>query len=164
MGDYVVRQSRYIETEREARRYYQERLAGMRRVVCRGKEVTLFFERAATHVYIEALSDHCPANPVIIRRRIRERVYDERAFCLDRARLMDHIIPAVRYFTFSLPGTSEANRENRLLHGPRLPDGRYLRVVLSPGPRNTWYCKSAYPIEAAKWMELRCAKSAKFPP
>lgn len=134
----------------------------MHRVSCRGREVTLFFEHAAIHVYTEEYQT--PSGLTIVRRRISPEVVEERAFSIDRARLMDHIIPAVRYFTFSLPGTGPENRENRLLHGPRLPDGRYLRVVLSPGPRDTWYCKSAYPIDAAKWMELRGARTAKFPP
>lgn len=164
MGDYVVRRSEYIENLREARRYYEERLSGMRTLQCRGREVVLFFERAAMHVYTEELPDPCPIGAIVIKRRIGPNKYDQRIFCLDRARLMDCILPAVQNFTFSLPGTSATNRENRLLHGPRLPDGRYLRVVLSPGPRGTWYCKSAYPIDSDKWLSLRMAKTAKFPP
>jgi len=125
--------------------------------------VTLFFERAANHVYTVA-ADKASPDATLIKRVIGNGRFDERAFSLDRARLMDHIIPAVRYFTFSIPGTSVENRENRLLHGPQLQDGRYLRVALSPGPRGSWYCKSAYPIEAEEWRRLRSAKTAKFPP
>lgn len=164
MGDYVVCRAEYISNEREARRYYQERYAGMHRVQCRGKEVTIFFEHAATHVYSEEIDGAVPQGATMIRRRLRPGVFEERVFSLDRAQLMDRIIPAIVNFTFSLPGTSADNRENRLLHGPRLPDGRYLRVVLSPGPRASWYVKSAYPIDAVKWRDLRGAKTAKFPP
>lgn len=163
MADYVVIRSELIADSREARRYYEERLAGMHVVFCKVKNVTLFFERAANHVYTVAV-ESAPPGATIIKREIGKGRFDERGFNLDRARLMDHIIPAVRYYTFSIPGTSSDNRANRLLHGPQLPDGRYLRVALSPGPRDTWYCKSAYPIEAAEWRRLRSAKTAKFPP
>ena len=136
----------------------------MHRVMCHGREVTLFFEHAVNHAFTEEYDPMVHAAADIIRRRIGPSQYDDRVFSLDRARLMDHIIPAVKYYSFTIPGTGPSNRNNRLVHGPRLPDGRYLRVALSPGPRGSWYCKSAYPIEAAKWMALRGAKTAKFPP
>jgi len=160
--DYVVIRSELVADGREARRYYEERLAGMHVVSCHGRNVTLFFERAANHVYTKK---PLPGNTEpLIKRRLAANRFEERIFCLDRARLMDQIIPSVCSFTFSLPGTSAANRSNRLLHGPRLRDGRYLRVVLSPGPRGSWYCKSAYPIDPRLWMELRRARTVKFPP
>ena len=161
-GEYVVLRSELIENSREARRYYEERLGGLHVVECKGRKVTLFFESAVNHVYTE--EKPTDANAVALTRRFASGNTETRYFSLDRARLMDQIIPAVKYFTFSLPGTGETTRENRLLHGPRLSDGRYLRVALSPGPRGTWYCKSAYPIDAKKWLLLRGAKTAKFPP
>lgn len=161
--DYVVIRSDLILDSREARRYYEERLAGLHVVSCHGRDVTLFFEHAMNHVYTtEPLAGTIQVN--IIRRRIRPGVFDERVLSLDRARLMDRIIPAVCYYSFSLPGTGTDNRENRLVHGQRLPDGRYLRVVLSPGPRDMWFCKSAYPIESREWLRLRGARTVKFPP
>jgi hypothetical protein len=160
-GDYVVIRSELIENSREARRYYEERLAGLHVVKCHGREVALFFESAANHVYTE--ERRRDVNAVALVRRLKSGDTETRYFCMDRALLMDQIIPAVQNFTFSIPGTASTNRENRLLHGPRLRDGRYLRVALSPGPRGTWHCKSAYPIEADKWMSLRGAKTAKFP-
>lgn len=163
-GEYVVWKSKLIVTEREARQYYQQRLGGLRIVRCAGRDVTLFFDGAANHVYTIGLPDPAPPGAKILRHRIGPGVYDERIFSLDRALLIDQIIPAVKYFTFSLPGTGAGRNGSRLLHGPRLADGRYLRVVLAPGPRgHSWMCKSAYPIAAALWMTLRKAKTAKFP-
>jgi hypothetical protein len=163
VGDYVVIRSNLIATAEEARRYYEERYAGLHRVMCRGTEVTLFFESGATHLYSEEKMP-LPVGAVIVKRRIRPNVYEERVFSLDRAQLMDAVIPAICAFTFSLPGTGLKSRSSRLLHGPRLPDGRYMRVVLRPGTRGMWTCVSAYPIESAKWLVARQAKTAKFPP
>lgn len=164
VGDYVVWRADIITTAEEARRYYQERLAGLHRVMCRGREINLFFERGATHVFSVDFSEMPAPEIVVVRRRLSQVVTEERAFSLDRARLMDRIVPAVCNFTFSLPGTSATTQHHRLLHGPQLPDGRYLRVVLRPGSRDMWNCVTAYPIESAKWMVLRGARTAKFPP
>jgi hypothetical protein len=133
-------------------------------VSCHGRNVSVFFEHSANHVYTDDYDASVHGTCEIIKRRIGPGRYDERAFALDRARLMDEIIRAVRYYTFSIPGTGQHNRQNRLLHGPRLQDGRHLRVALSPGPRESWYCKSAYPIDAAKWKLLRGSKTVRFPP
>lgn len=163
MGDYIVWRSELINSAEEARRYYQERLAGLHRVTCRGRLLTLFFERAAVHIFSVDFSEIPAPLITVVTRKISETIVEERAFSADRARLMDQIIPAVCNFTFSLPGSLDASR-NRLLHGPRLPDGRYLRVVLRPGSRGMWTCVTAYPIDSRKWMELRGARTAKFPP
>jgi hypothetical protein len=167
VADYVVIRSAFIDTPEEARRYYQERIVGataMRRILCHGREVVVYFDHAGTHAFTKGFTGPIPAGAVLVRRRIALDKYDDRAFDVDRARLMDYIIPAIQNFTFSIPGTSPEERENRLLHGPRLPDGRYLRVALSPGPRKAWYFKSAYPIEAVAWRKWRTAKTVKFPP
>jgi hypothetical protein len=162
LGHYNVIRADLIDTEREARSYYQDRLAGAHEVNCRGHRIVVFFEAAANHVYTEEPWSGCKAP--LIRRRLPGGRVDERVFCLDRARLMDRIIPAIQYVAFSLPGAETGARENRLLHGPPMKDGRCVRVVLSPGPRGMWFCKSAYPLDRAKWMILRGARSAKFPP
>lgn len=54
-GDYVVCRSEFIESEREARQYYQQRLAGTRVVVCRGTPLTIVFAFGGNHVYTEGV-------------------------------------------------------------------------------------------------------------
>src|ERR1035438_4459381 len=46
----------------------------------------------------------------------------------------------------------------------RLPDGRYMLVVLRPGPGDAWTCVSAYPVLAYSWKNATRAKAARFPP
>ena len=46
MGDYVVIRSELIADAREARRYYEERIAGRPHIVsCHGRPATLFFDK-----------------------------------------------------------------------------------------------------------------------
>jgi len=88
-----------------------------------------------------------------------------RVFNVERASMMDLVLPAVSRFTVSIPGTATTRgREKRMLHGVRLPDGRYMRVVLRPGPGEAFTCVSAYPVSEAVWLDARRAKSARFPP
>lgn len=166
VGDYVVWKSTLIETEHEARRYYQERLAKVHDIDCYGVEVKVIFEAAATHVYTEELPvGDPPLGAVVVKRRLRQGVYDERLFSLDRARLMDAIIPAIAAYTVSIPGTGPTSGKNRLLHGARLPDGRYMRVALGPSADpKAFYCLSAYPVPHRVWAQAHSAKRAKFPP
>jgi hypothetical protein len=162
--DYVVIRSEYIADVREARRYYQERLAGRpHQVTCYGRPVVLFFDHGVNHAYTTDVSKGQPGAAVITR-DLRGGRRETRVFCLDRARLMDQIIPAVCAYSFTLAGKAPVERHNRLVHGPRLPDGRYLRVVLASGPRGMWYCKSAYPLTAAEWLYARSSVAIKFPP
>lgn len=164
-GDNVVWKSELIANEREARRYYQERLGKLHRLLCYGKEVSVFFDPAATHLYTEEIRGVVPASAIVVRRRLRPGHFDERLFCLDRARLMDRVIPAITLFSVSIPGTGATNAANRLLHGPRMPDGRYMRVVLGPSDDpKMFYCLSAYPISHTVWATAYTSKRAKFPP
>jgi hypothetical protein len=72
--------------------------------------------------------------------------------------------PPALLFTASVPGTGQGGHEKRMLHGPALPDGRYMRVVLRPGPGDAFTCISAYPVSRDAWLEIRRSKRAKFPP
>lgn len=164
-GDHVVWKSELIENEREARRYYQERYAKVHRLACYGKEIVIHFDGAATHLYTEEVRGVVPPGVTVVRRRVAPGRFDERIFCLDRARLMDRVIPAIVNFSVSIPGTGPTNSVNRLLHGPRLPDGRYMRVVLQPSADSKmFYCLSAYPISHSVWANAHRSKRAKFPP
>lgn len=161
--------SHLIVTLEEARAYYAAKLAGRQVVNTRGdKRVTINFEAVTTHLYSEEVTrEEFLLLPVENRvwRRLPGGRPEFRSFSLDRARLQDRVLPTIAGFVFSIPGTSAHGRENRMLHGPALPDGRFLRVVLSPwdGKPMEWTCVSAYPLEREKWLEARRAKSAKFP-
>jgi hypothetical protein len=175
-----VASSQNIATLDEARAYYAAHLAGVRNVTCYSKPVAIVFEREATHLFSDdptsgmrnlapaqqrAVFDAIPPDQRVERRLPGGRV-DVRRFNLERARLMDRVLPAVSLFTVSTAGTSARGRENRMLHGRALPDGRYMRVVLQP-PRDgydAFTCVSAYPVSTDVWRAARAAKSAKFPP
>ncbi len=160
-----MRSSADISTLGEARSYYAEYLVGQQVIECHGRPVTVFFERSATHLFSEEApsGDALPAHERVMQRVKGGRV-EERRFSLDRARLMDRVIDAISHFTVSVPGTGVRGHEKRMLHGPRLPDGRYLRVVLRPGGPGDFVCVSAYPVSEAVWLAMRRSKSAKFPP
>lgn len=161
--------SHSIATLEEAQAYYAAKLAGRQVVHTRGgTRCIINFEAATTHLFSEEVSREAfqllPIEERVWRRLPGGRP-EYRRFCLDRARLMDHVLPAIAGFVFSIPGTSAHGRGNRMLHGPALPDGRFLRVVLAPwaGAPKEWTCVSAYPLPREKWLEARRAKSAKFP-
>jgi hypothetical protein len=162
----VVARSNLITTLEEARVYYAAKLVGARLVTTRKGHATIVFEAATTHFYSVETADfaNVPANERVSRRLSATRT-EYRRFDVDRARLMDRVIPAIEGFVFSIAGTSSHGLEKRMLHGPVLPDGRYMRVVLSPwrGDADKWTCVSAYPIAAAVWMQARRAKAIRFP-
>src|SRR5205085_884691 len=104
-------------------------------------------------------------DPVVpVERRIGGGRVERREFSLERAQLMDRILPAIHDYTVSIPGTGHRGAENRMLHGPRLPNGRYMRVVLRPGPGDAFTVVSAYPVEHGTWMAACRSRRAKFPP
>lgn len=151
-----------ITTQEEARLYYQKHLAREHRLTCAGRPVTVYFEPGGTHLFSTELKGGMHA-AIPVHRRIGRRI-EIREFSLDRARLMDAVVPAIECFTVSIPGTGRHGLENRMLHGPRLPDGRYMRVVLSPRPATAFTCVSAYAVDHATWMDAVRARRAKFPP
>ena len=165
MTDYVVIAADRIETLEEARDYYRERLAGAHAVTCYGRAVTIVFERDSTHLFSED-----PKDWRVVPQSLRvDRFYgpgkvETRTFSLTRARLMDHVLRAICAFTVSIPGTGPRGGQNRMLHGPALSSGEYLRVVLRPGPGDAFTCVSAYPVSLAVWREAVRAKRARFPP
>lgn len=163
MSSYVVVRAALLATRQEAVDYYAARVAGLRTLTVAGRSVEVVFPSDGTHLYSEEPKGEIPPAETVVRRVPGGRV-EVRRFSLDRARLLDDVTDAIQRFTVSIPGTGPASRENRLLHGPRLPDGRYLRVVLRPGPLDRWTCVSAYPVEARVWLDACRAKRARFPP
>ena len=160
---HTVSRSSDINTLEQARQYYLARLAGQHNLECKGRPVTVHFERGATHLFSEKIKG-TPLGAQIVRRRISPWKTEEREFSLDRARLMDHVIPTIRNYTVSISGTGAHGREKIMLHGSQLPDGRYMRVVLRPGPGSDLTCVSAYAVSLASWQQAHGSKRAKFPP
>jgi hypothetical protein len=161
LRDYVVIRSELIQDSREARRYYEERLCKLHRLMCHGREVEVLFDKSVNHCYTEEPPDD-PSGVTILVSRLGGGIVEKRAFCLDRAVLMDAICPAICKPSYSLAGEAPKNRPRFLLHGPPLPGGRYLRVVLRWDGRQ-WNCMSAYPISADKW-KAGWKSIRKFPP
>lgn len=162
VGDSVVASSALITNLREAERYYAERLGGMHTVPCHGRDVTLFFAKDTTHTYTEEPPEDRSGCPHIVKARLKGGVIEERVFSLERATLMDSILPAVTGHTYAMVSEGPPSSPRHLVHGQRLGDGRYLRVVLR-WDRKMFYCLSAYPISSMKWMQDRGA-ACQFPP
>lgn len=165
MASYIVIRSEFIETAEEARDYYRARLAGPHHITSDGRPVTIVFEHDATHLYSTEIKD--PASPLPrVTRRIGPGKVDEREFNLERARLMDKVLPAIAEYTVSVPAAGgRAGAEKSLLYGRVIPgSARYMRVVLRPGPRDAMTCVSAYPVDEVEWLKARRLKRARFPP
>lgn len=174
----AVTSSQDIANLDEARAYYAANLAGVRKVTCYGKPVAIVFESDATHVFSDdptsGMRDMTPAqqravfDSIQLDQRVERRLpggrIEVRRFSLERARLMDHVLPAVSLFTVSVPGTSPRGRDNRTLHGQALPDTRHMRVALRPGPGDAFTCISAFPVSRDAWLATLRSKRAKFPP
>jgi len=146
----------------EARDYYRVNLGGLRRITCCGKRIDVIFPVEVVHIY----SEKGVAGPgvEICTQQIGIAQSDVRVFSLKRARLMDCILPAISKYTVSIFGQGPKGKQNKVLHGPRLPTGEYMRVVLKPSRNKTWVCVSAFPVDAATYRQAWNASRAKFPP
>ena len=158
-----VERAALICTPEEAKDYYRAKLVGTHKITCRGSEVKIGFLYEAVHFYSVSAPDPVPCGAQILTQPRKGGCFEVRVFSLDRARLMDEILRAISLFTVSLPGKTQA-AQRRVLHGPRLPDGRYMRVVLQQGRKDVWTCLSAFPVSERAWLEAQRAKTAKFPP
>ena len=158
-----------IETVKDAQAFFSFCLAGSHKITCYGRAVTIVFESDATHLFSEAPED---PNAIPAEERVERRIpagkrprVEVRQFSRDRARLMGEILHAISRFTVSVPSSGgPPGRQKRVLYGPQLPDGRWLRVVLRPGPETAFTCVSAYPVERHEWLAARRQPRAKFPP
>jgi hypothetical protein len=118
----------------------------------------------AVHIYSESAPDPLPEGAVVVTQDVAPGRFEVRIFSCARAQSMDHILPSISNFTVSIVGQGAKGRENKVLHGRRLPTGNYMRVVLRPGPKEAWTCVSAFPVSKAAWQEALRARRAKFPP
>lgn len=120
----------------------------------------MVFEYGATHLYSVDLKGDVPPDAVVITQQVDVALSAVRVFSLARARLMDRVLPAISDFTVSIIG----KRGNKVLHGPQLPSGEYMRVVLRRAPNMAWLCVSAFPVQRSAYLEAWNSKRAKFPP
>lgn len=120
----AVERSDLITCLDEARDYYRANLVGVRRVTCCGQQITVIFPFDATHVYTVAVPNELPVGAQIVTQQVSPTRFEVRMFCLERAVLMDFVLPAISLFTVSIPGQGQRGRENKVLHGRRLPDRR----------------------------------------
>lgn len=172
--DSIVIRSELLLTAEEARAYFRGRLARAHSVTCHGRPVDIVFERDATHIFSEDAKGQAIATDAQVVRRIPiggGRVRTEiRKFSIERARLLDFILPAISKFTVSVPqGGGPSAMGKRVLYGPPLPvhicgHDRVLRVVLRPGPVRAWTVVTAYPVTYDEWRDATRLVRARFPP
>jgi hypothetical protein len=157
-----------ISTRDEARAYYKAQLARAHAIIVRDCPITIVFEKDATHVYSTEIEDPLSIKPEErVVRYLSKRKTEVRLFNLDRAKLMDEILRAITRCTVSASGGTYNGREKILLYGPRLECGRYMCVVLRPGPGEAFTCVSAYPVEEEQWRKAKDPKRTRptrFPP
>lgn len=156
----VVERAELVSSLAEARAYYAAKLARSHEITRYDRRVDIVFERDATHLFsIEPTVDQIPEAERVLRDLGGGRI-EVRQFSLERAQLMDYVLPALSNFTVS----TAAQKGNRLVYGQPLQDGRYMRVALRPGPKDAWTCVSAYPVSKHLWLEARRSQAARFPP
>lgn len=155
-----------ITTLAEAVAYYRAYLARAHTITSHGERVRVVFEAAATHLYSAEAPEGTPPEQCIAPREYAPgRFEGPRVFNPERARLMGRILPAISNYSLSVPEAGgRPGFQKTLLYGPALEDGRYLRVVLRPGPRDAFTVVSAYPVGVDEWRAASRLKRAKFPP
>ena len=83
--------SRFIDTCEDARAYYALRLVGERPVSVGGVPLVIRFNREETHIFTDTRNP-CPPGDVVRRAGASGEL---RCFCVDRARLLDLILPTI---------------------------------------------------------------------
>lgn len=153
----LVASSDLITNVEEARDYYRAKLGGIRRVTCHGKQVAINFPIDVVHLY--SVSGKPGPNDTICTQQVGFGEFEVRIFDLRRAKLLDRVLPAISCFTVSIVG----KKGKKVLHGGRMTDGWYMRVVLRRGPKKVWVCVSAFPVDERAYQQARNSKVAKFP-
>lgn len=161
-----IDRSELITCLEEARAYYLARLVGIQKVTVKGRAVSIVFERSITHLYSEEVAtfDGVPPAEKVLRNLPGGHI-ERRRFNLERARCLDRILPTLSNYCKSIRGTGARGRENRLVFGWPMADGRALCVAVSPwrGEPLKWTCVSAYIVSAQKLAEVRRLAPAPFP-
>lgn len=153
-----------ITTLAEALVYYQSKLARSHTITCQGQRVQIVFERDGTHLFSEEVADieAIPTDQLVTRDKNGGK-RECRQFCLERAKLMDQVLPAISKFTRCVGGAQASNRRPKLVHGPKMPCGRYMRVVLRHGPGKSWVVVTAFPISELEYRKASWSEIVQFP-
>jgi hypothetical protein len=159
----IVATSASIADRADAVAYFYSKIAGVRNVRVGEAEVAIRIPRDGIHVFTESPGEAPLSASERVERTVRGGGTELRRFSLDRARLMDQIFIAIGRFTVSVGGTGVKGGENRLIHGPRLLDGRYLRVVLRPEGKLRYVVVSTYPVNEDVWRRSFLDRKARFP-
>lgn len=160
----AVANAEVISTLDEAQDYYRTYLVRPHHLNCYGRKAVVVFEASMTHCYSEESRGGILLNGIPEVRQVLGGKTEVRLFCLYRARLMDQVIPAICHHSMSTISKGQKGRERRVLHGPVLSSGDYVRVVLRPGSRGSWICLTSFPVTAAEWRTARNEKHRPFPP
>jgi hypothetical protein len=148
----------------DAERYYAQKLARSHQVTCRGVRVDVVFEAGGTHLYSEDVEDiNSIPQALVVTRNIGGGRREVRQFCLERAVLMDAVLPALSNWTLCTLGMGAPSRAPKLVYGPRLPCGNHVCVVLRPGPRRAWTCLTAYPVREDDYRSKFAGRRVGFP-
>jgi hypothetical protein len=154
-----------ITTLEEARTYYRAKLVGAHKLSCHGRQVSVVFDYDVTHTYSESPRDGILLEGAKqVTQPIKGGKFEVRLFSLARARWMDHIIPALTHHTLCSLDVGRPGQQRNKLHGPCLPTGDYLRVILRPGPKTAWTCMTAFPVTQHEWETAAKDRQALFPP
>ncbi|HEY2431571.1 MAG TPA: hypothetical protein VGI12_02785 [Vicinamibacterales bacterium] len=148
----------------QARHYYASKLVRAHQITCHGAPVVIVFEAENTHLFSEEVedTDAIPADQLVTKKQSggREEI---RQFSLDRARLMDCVLPAITSFTHCHAGAGPPTHSTRLMYGKAMPCGRHMCVVLRPGPKTAWTVVTSFPMQKAKYSERCRMKPTRFP-
>jgi hypothetical protein len=159
-----VPSSSEISTRAEAQEYYRRKLVGAHHITCRGQSVDIVFESTDTHIYSEKVADiNAIPEDQLVKKNLAGGKRECRQFCLDRAKLMDQILPAISLFVNCTGGDGGSSRAPRLVHGPKMPCGRYMRVVLRRGAGKSWVVLTAFPLSQDDYRKTTFSRPAPFP-
>ena len=150
--------SRFIDTRDDALSYYEHRLVGDHPVTLRGGiPMVVRFNREEIHLFTEKRTP-CPPDCVTHRPGARSR--EVRCFSVERARMLDLVIP-----TIVAPITALRARTGTKLFGPpEQGSSRRLCVVVTPGDR-VYFVRTAFPVNPTGFKNaLRSDPPTPWPP
>lgn len=153
-----------ITTLAEAVAYYKKKLVTAHKIDCKGQRIKIVFEEIDTHTYSEEVDDiNAIPEDQLIKRNVGGGKRECRQFCLDRARHVDQILPAISDFATCVGGHG-GSRATKILYGPKMACGRHMKVVLRPGSQeSSWYVVSGFPVSSEDYRKSTFSKASKFP-
>jgi hypothetical protein len=152
--------ARFIDTCDDARAYYAFRLVGEHPVSVGGVSLVVRFNREETHLFTDTRNP-CPPGDVVRRLGVSGEV---RCFAVERARLLDLILPTIKAPVVALRANIPGGV---MLLGPPDPaSARRLCVVVAPASREPgiWFVRTAYPMSPRDFAAARRGRATPWPP